>query len=86
MADSAGSAGQGSSGESLVPDFDRLPITALRNLIRSLTQEQLRQLLDHERLHGRRQPVMELVQDRIAQLARGAPPRPPAPGSPAGAP
>lgn len=68
MADNMSTAGTGGAGGLLVPDFDRLPVTDLRNRIRSLTAAQLHQLLDHERRHGQRQAVLDLLQDRIDLL------------------
>jgi hypothetical protein len=72
MADSTRSESRGGSGASLVPDFEKLPVTALRNRIRSLTREELGRLLAHEHEHAQRPPVLELIQIRIEQLARGA--------------
>ncbi|MFJ6216083.1 hypothetical protein ACIQGZ_22520 [Streptomyces sp. NPDC092296] len=69
MTDSAAPAGREPSGGQLVPDFDRLPVEQLRNRIRSLTREQLRQLLAHEERHGGRTAVLELLRTRIAQVA-----------------
>ena len=57
-----------------VPDFDQLPLTELRHRIRSLDEQRLRTLLDHERAHGDRLPVLELLQTRLDQLADGAQP------------
>jgi len=52
----------------LIPDFDQLPASDLRNRIRSLTAAQLQLLLDHESRHGQREQVLELIQARITLL------------------
>jgi len=57
-----------------VPDFDQLPLTELRHRIRALDEQQLRTLTEHERAHGDRLPVLELLRSRLDQLADGAEP------------
>ncbi|MCD0484633.1 hypothetical protein LO771_20110 [Streptacidiphilus sp. ASG 303] len=86
MTDWTRPAGQGPSDGGLVPDFDRLPASDLRNRIRSLTLEQLRELLAHEEGHGRRADVVELLRARMELLAasQGLPPT--GPGRPGAGP
>ncbi|OLF15557.1 hypothetical protein [Actinophytocola xanthii] len=64
-------------------DYDQLAIGDLRHRIRSLDEGQLRAVLDHERAHGNRVPVLELLDARLADLTAGAEP---SPGDPARAP
>lgn len=59
-----------------LPDFDELPLGALGHRIRSLTEDELRQLLEHERAHAARVPVTELLTGRLDELQRGAVPSP----------
>jgi hypothetical protein len=59
-----------------VPDFDQLPLTELRHRIRAMDERQLGTLPAHERAHGDRLPVLELLQTRLDQLADGARPSP----------
>jgi hypothetical protein len=57
-----------------LPDYDELPITRLRHQIRALSEEDIRTLIEHERRHGDRTPVLELLRTREQQLAAGAEP------------
>jgi hypothetical protein len=66
-----------------LPDYDQTPLGALRHRIRSLDEPQLTTLIDHEREHGARVPVLQLLDARLDQLRHGAEP---APGDPAAAP
>lgn len=75
-----------------IPDYDHLPQGTLEARIRSLDADALRRLLDHERSHGDRLPVVQLLQRRLeavedgAELTTGSPdaPTPEMPGPPAG--
>jgi hypothetical protein len=60
-------------GRSSLPlrDYDHLPPPALANRIRSLTAEEISQLLSYEREHANRLPVVQLLQTRLAELAAG---------------
>lgn len=53
-------------------DYDHLPISALRDRIRSLTSEEIEQLLTYEQAHGDRLPVVNIMQARLEQLEAGA--------------
>jgi hypothetical protein len=55
-----------------IPDYDHLPIGDLGHRIRSLGAEQLGTLLDFERAHGDRLPVVQLLQTRLDQVRGGA--------------
>jgi hypothetical protein len=55
-------------------DFDHLPLGNLAEHIRPLDRAQLQTLLEHERAHGDRLPVTELLTHRIAALDDGAEP------------
>ncbi|GHF65738.1 hypothetical protein FHX82_006075 [Amycolatopsis bartoniae] len=66
-----------------LPDYDQIPLGSLRHRIRSLTEPQLRTVVEHECAHGNRVAVLEVLRARLAELEAGAQP---APGDPANAP
>ena len=66
-----------------LPDFDQLPLGDLRHRVRSLDDAALRELIDHERAHGDRTPVLEVLRARLVELEDGAEP---SPGDPARSP
>jgi hypothetical protein len=55
-------------------DYDQLPLGDLRHRIRSLDEGSLRTLVEHERAHGDRAPVLQLLTARLEQLENGAEP------------
>ncbi|WP_158894445.1 hypothetical protein [Amycolatopsis anabasis] len=57
-------------------DYDHLPIPALRDRIRSLTADEVRQLLDYEGAHANRAPALTVLRARLNQLDEGATPSP----------
>ncbi|PRX45956.1 hypothetical protein B0I33_108103 [Prauserella shujinwangii] len=57
-------------------DYDHLPVPALRDRIRSLTADEVRQVLDYERAHADRAPVVTTLENRLEQLEQGAEPSP----------
>ncbi|MFD1152106.1 hypothetical protein [Saccharothrix hoggarensis] len=57
-----------------LPDYDQLPLSDLRHRIRSLDEDDLRRVRDHERDHGHRVPVLQLLDARLDELANGAEP------------
>ncbi|PZE84228.1 hypothetical protein [Curtobacterium sp. MCBD17_032] len=57
-----------------LPDFDHLPLGNLAEHVRPLDRDQLQTLLDHERGHGDRLPVVQVLTSRIAALDAGAEP------------
>ncbi len=52
-----------------LPDFDVMTLGALRGTVRSLSVEQLQDVLAYERAHQARPPVLHLVEHRLATLA-----------------
>lgn len=81
-------------GDLPLADYDHLPVSALRDRIRSLRIEEIEQLLAYEQAHGNRLPVVTTMRARLEQLEAGATPTsgqhevrpeqppPPAAGSP----
>ncbi|SDS86608.1 hypothetical protein [Actinopolymorpha singaporensis] len=74
-----------------LPDYDHLPEGSLQHRIRSLSADEIGTLLDYEREHGNRLPVITVLEARIEQLHSGASPseggqdvRPEQTGAPAG--
>jgi hypothetical protein len=63
-----------------LPDYDQLSLGDLRHRVRSLDEEALTGLVDHERAHGARTPVLEVLSARLAELRDGAEPSPGDPG------
>src|SRR4051794_30565478 len=57
-----------------LPDYDHLPLGSVQSRIRSLDLVQLSSLLDYERAHGNRLPVVQVLEARAAQLDAGAQP------------
>jgi hypothetical protein len=55
-------------------DYDHLPASAVGQRIRSLTSDQLDQLLDYERAHADRPAVTQVMRTRLAELEDGAVP------------
>ncbi|UXA16108.1 hypothetical protein [Mycobacterium sp. SMC-4] len=66
-----------------IPDYDQLAIGDLQHKIRSLTAEELGEVLNHEAGHAARVPVLEILEARQRELEAGAQP---SPGNPARAP
>lgn len=59
-----------------LPDYDELPLGTLRHRMRGLTEPEIQVLLDHERAHANRVPVIELLTSRREELEQGATPSP----------
>ncbi|MFD7408996.1 hypothetical protein ACFV7R_41630 [Streptomyces sp. NPDC059866] len=57
-----------------LPDYDHLPIGGLEARVRSLTAEEVEELLAYERTHADRVPVTDLLTARLEQLKAGAEP------------
>jgi hypothetical protein len=66
-----------------IPDYDHLPIGSLTHRIRTLDADGVDALLRHERAHGDRAPVVEVLANRLDALRSGA--TTPSGGDPAGA-
>ena len=54
-----------------IPDYDHLPVGSLTHRIRSLDAGGLATLLDYERAHGDRLPVVQLLSRRLDALESG---------------
>jgi hypothetical protein len=57
-----------------LPDYDHLPVGSLASRVRTLDLDGVRTLLDYERGHGNRLPVVTVLQNRVTQLEQGAQP------------
>ncbi|MEV5342591.1 hypothetical protein AB0K93_29520 [Streptomyces sp. NPDC052676] len=57
-----------------LPDYDHLPIGGLESRVRSLSAEEVEELIAYERTHADRLPVTELLTARLEQLHSGAEP------------
>jgi hypothetical protein len=55
-----------------LPDYDHLPVGDLATRIRSLDADAVAVLLDYERAHGDRLPVVTVLDQRLGQLRGGA--------------
>ncbi|NHD18147.1 MULTISPECIES: hypothetical protein [Actinopolyspora] len=66
-----------------IPEFDELPLTTMQHRIRSLEEEQLNTLVEHERAHADRPQVLELLNTRLEELRAGATPTEGGEGKPA---
>jgi hypothetical protein len=64
-----------------LPDYDQLPLGALESRVRSLSAEEVEELLAHERTHADRLPVTQVLTARLEQLQSGGRPTQ---GDPAG--
>ncbi|RKS09645.1 hypothetical protein DFP74_5387 [Nocardiopsis sp. Huas11] len=79
-----------------IADYEGLPIATLQHRIRSLDEEQMRELIAYEEHHANRTGVLEILHQRLHGLEEGAepsdgdqsfqpePPGPPEGGSPVG--
>jgi hypothetical protein len=54
-----------------VPDYDHLPVGSLEHRIRALDVDGLTTLLDYERAHADRLPVVEILDRRLTALRSG---------------
>ncbi|MGW8375512.1 hypothetical protein [Streptomyces sp. ODS28] len=57
-----------------LPDYDQLPAASLEHRIRPLDRDGVEHLLEHERGHAARTPVLELLEARLRQLDAGSEP------------
>jgi len=57
-----------------LPDYDHLTVGDLASRVRSLSADELRRLIDYERAHGDRLPVVTVLDQRMDQLRSGATP------------
>lgn len=56
------------------PDFDHATVDTVKHRIRSLERGEVEHLLEHERAHSSRMPVIEVLRTRLAELDAGAEP------------
>jgi hypothetical protein len=66
-----------------LPDYDQLPLGALTSRIRSLDASGVQMLLEYERAHGDRLPVVTVLENRLTALREGAQPSGGDPAAPA---
>jgi hypothetical protein len=66
-----------------LPDYDHLPLGGLTSRIRTLDQAGVQAVLDYERAHGDRVPVVTVLESRLAELRDGAAPSGGDPAAPA---
>lgn len=57
-----------------LPDYDHRPVGSLESRVRTLDAHGVRQLLDYERAHGDRLPVVQVLERRLEALETGAEP------------
>jgi hypothetical protein len=57
-----------------LPDYDHLPLEGLTSRIRTLDAAGLETLLEYERAHGNRLPVVTVMENRLSSLRDGAQP------------
>ncbi len=57
-----------------LPDYDQLPIGSVESRVRSLTVEEVEELLAYEREHADRLPVVQVLTARLEQLRAGGEP------------
>ncbi|MFC7342894.1 hypothetical protein [Saccharopolyspora griseoalba] len=57
-----------------LPDYDNLPVGSLQHRIRSLTTDEVQQLLDYEQEHNDRPQVVTILSQRLEELHNGAVP------------
>ncbi len=54
-----------------LPDYDHLPIGGLTSRVRTLDAAGVQTLLEYERAHGNRLPVVEVLENRLRALREG---------------
>jgi hypothetical protein len=57
-----------------LPDFDHLPLGGLKTRIRALAADEVEKVLEYERAHADRTPVVQVIRIRLDELAAGAEP------------
>ena len=57
-----------------LPDYDHLPLGGLTSRIRSLDAAGVQTLLEYEKAHGDRLPVVTVLENRLTSLHEGAQP------------
>ena len=54
-----------------LPDYDHLPLGTLETRLHALDEAGVAALLDHEKAHGDRLPVVQLLEARLGRLRDG---------------
>jgi hypothetical protein len=67
---------QTSSGRPPMPDYDALSVGDIAHRARSLSAPDVERLMEYERGHAARTPVLEVLSARLAQLEAGHEPSP----------
>ncbi|GAA1976526.1 hypothetical protein GCM10009718_10960 [Isoptericola halotolerans] len=57
-----------------LPDYDHLPVGTLAHRVRQLDADGLEKVIAYERAHGRRVPVLTVLEQRLEELRAGAEP------------
>jgi hypothetical protein len=57
-----------------LPDYDHLPLGGLTSRVRSLDAGGVQTLLEYEKAHGNRLPVITVLENRLTSLQEGAQP------------
>ncbi len=57
-----------------LPDYDHLPVGNLASHISALSEDDVERLIDYERAHGNRLPVLQVLEHRLNALRGGAEP------------
>jgi hypothetical protein len=57
-----------------LPDYDHLPLGGLTTRIRTLDATGVQTLLEYEKAHGNRLPVVTVLENRLTSLHEGAQP------------
>lgn len=65
-----------------LPDYDHLALPQLTARVRTLDADALEALVDYERAHGDRLPVVQVLTERLTELREGAQPTGGAPDAP----
>lgn len=66
-----------------LPDYDHLPVGTLSTRITGLAEADVAQLVNYEKAHGNRLPVLQILEKRLQDLQGGAEPSgPQAPSTP----
>ncbi|MER7572581.1 hypothetical protein [Streptomyces sp. NPDC126514] len=64
-----------------LPDYDHLPLGSLESRVRSLSADEVEELLAYERSHADRLPVTQVLGTRLEQLRTGSEPTSGDPGA-----
>jgi hypothetical protein len=54
-----------------IPDYDQQSIGSLEHRMRSLSEDELATVLEHERMHSNRPAVVQMLAERLRRLNQG---------------